>query len=322
MPKRLGVAVLGAATLLGREVVEGLHRRGFPLGELRLFDRGEFLGEGFETGEIVEDIEEARGQFDVVFCAAELGEDVFSRFEAAAFVDCTGRFALASDVPLVVPEWNPGALAALGSRRIVSSPDPVALALTVVLGPVRSVAGLRRVVATTIEPVSERGREGIEELERQAADLLSGREPRVEVFPHRVCFNVVPFSAGGAEKESEAAAQLRKLLGEAELPVSLTRTYGSLFYGTGISLHVELAENRPLGEIREVLRQAPGVLWTEELGLESSVAEALEHEATLVSRLREEGERSYALWVAVDNLRKGRALNAVQIAEILARERF
>jgi len=330
------VAVVGATGLVGREILSALDDRGFPFGDLRLYASIRSAGEEVRCGTCtarVELLERARfEQLDIVFLAAgeRLSAELAGRAAAAGAVviDSSQLFVDDLDVPVIVPEINAAALGAFHTRHIVVSPDTLAIALAVVLNPLRDAAGLRRVVATTFEPVSGAGQRGIEELQRQTIDLMNGQSTESEVFPRRIAFNALPqvgeFLAGGSSiEEQQATAALLRVLDAPDVGVSLTRVRVPLFYGTSIALNVETDEPLSAEGVREVLRGAPGVLLQDdaEAAQYPTPGEAVGQDATCVGRVRASASDTvFDLWVCVDNLRKGSAVNAVQIAEVLIRD--
>jgi aspartate-semialdehyde dehydrogenase len=330
------VGVVGATGLVGREILSALDGRGFPLAELRVYSSIRSAGEEVRCGPCttrVDLLERARFEhLDIVFLAA--GERVSAQLagrvaDAGAVVIDSGQlFVDDADVPVIVPEVNAAALGAFDSRHIVISPDTPAIALAVVLNPLRDAAGLRRVVATTFEPVSGAGQRGIEELQRQTIDLMNGQSTENEVFQHRIAFNVLPqvgeFLAGGSStEEHQGTAALRRILDAPDLAVSLTRVRVPLFYGTGIALNVETDAPWSAEQAREVLRSAPGVFLQDDADAMQypTPGEAVGQEATCVGRIRSAtAETVVDIWICLDNLRKGSAVNAVQIAEVLVRD--
>ncbi len=330
------VAVVGATGLVGSQVVAVLEERQFPLRAIQLYASPRSAGDEVRCGALparVELLDSARfADTDVVFLAA--GEQVSVEWleritdSGAVAIDTSQVFADDLGVPLIVPEVNAGDVAGFVERRLVVSPDPVAIGLSVVLHPLHAVSPLVRVVTSTFEPVSGAGRAGIEELQRQIVDLMSGRGTEPERFPHRIAFNLLPhvgeFLAGGASKDEEQTVRaLRRLLDVADLPVSVTRVRAPLFYGMALSVNVQTADGLTADQAREIWRDAPGVLLQDDVAaqLYPTAADAVGQDAALVGRVRDETiANGLDLWVALDNIRKGAALNAVQIAERLISE--
>jgi aspartate-semialdehyde dehydrogenase len=329
------VAVIGAAGVVGCEVCSVLDERGFPAGALRLFESVGGLGEVLdERAEPLELIDPARlDGVDIAFmCATEkVSAEWAPRVVQAnaVVIDLTQVFAEQADVPIVVPEVNPGEVAGYLERRILTSPVPGAAALSVVLKPLEDAAGLKRVVVTALEPVSNAGRAGIEELSRQTGDLMTGRSVEPTVFPCRVAFNLIPqigpfLDLGWALGEWQVASQTRRVLDLPDLPMAVTNLQVPTFYGHGFAVNVEMHSPVDAASAVALLRQAPGILLVDDLAANvyPTLIDAVEHQAVCVGRIREDASVACGLdlWVTVDGTRKGSATNAVQIAEILIRD--
>lgn len=334
----LTVAIVGATGLVGQELVDVLAQRQFPLRELRLYASPRSAGELLACGDVrarVEPLEAASfSDVDLIFLAA--GEAVTAEWEdrlessSAVIIDTSQRFAADSDVPCIVPEVNLHELAEHTRRGIVVSPDATSIALAVVLHPLREALGLRRLVVTTVEPASGAGRAGVDELQRQTVGLMQGLgsdEPGT-VFPHRIAFNLFPqigeIALGAASRdEALTALTLRRLLDQPELPISLTRVRVPLFFGQGLSVNVEAQDPMVTDAVVELLRSAPGILLEDdqEASAYPTPAGAVGQDAVAVGRVRSDTETGVIdLWAVIDNVRKGSAVNAVQIAEALARD--
>lgn len=330
------VAVVGATGLVGTEIVATLERRQFPLADLQPYASLRSAGDEVSCGALtarVELLEQARFEdTDLVFMAA--GEQVSALWAAratsagAVVIDTSQLFADDSDVPLVVPEVNAPDLADYMGRNVVSSPDVPAIALGVVLSPLQAAAAIERLVVSTCEPVSGHGRAGIEELQHQTLELMNGRSVEPELFPYRIAFNVLPqvgdFLSGGASRdERQTVNAVRRLLHAPDLTASVTRVRVPIFYGTVLSVNIETREKLTAAEAREILRSAPAVLLLDDVAaqLYPTPADAVGQDATCVGRIREdESANVLDIWIAIDNLRKGSAVNAVQIAELLIRD--
>lgn len=330
------VAVVGATGLVGAEIVNALAEREFPIADLHLYASLQTAGDDVHCGRLtatVEVLESARFEdTDVVFLAA--GEQVSAEWverataSGAVVIDTSQLFAADPDVPLVVPEINAAALAGYVNRGLIASPDAPAIAMGVVLRPLHAAAVIKRVVASTFEPVSGAGRAGIEELQQETVALMSGQSVEPNLFPQRIAFNVLPqvgqFLAGGTScDEQQTAAALRRLLDEPELTVSVTRVRVPLFFGGALSVNVETVERLTAVEALQLLGSAPGVLLQDDVAtqLYPTPAAAVGQDATCVGRIREQESMNVLdLWMALDNVRKGSAVNAVQIAELLIRD--
>jgi aspartate-semialdehyde dehydrogenase len=330
------IAVIGATGLVGAEILTVLEERQFPIADLRLYASLRSAGDEVRCGELsarVDILERARFEgTDLAFFAA--GEQVSAEWIARAteggtvVIDTSPLLADDADVPLIVPEVNAGELGGYADRLAVVSPDAPAVALTVALKPLHDAAGITRVVCSTFEPVAHAARAGIEELQRQTIELMNGRSVENEVFAHRIAFNVLPqvgeLLAGGVSRgERQVAAALRRLLGDNSHPVSITRACVPIFYGGALSVSVETSAKLTAAQAREILRAAPGVLLQDDAGSLQypTPAAAVTQDATLVGRIREEESLNLLdLWIAIDTVRKGAAVNAVQIAELLIRD--
>jgi aspartate-semialdehyde dehydrogenase len=331
------VALIGASGVVGGEILKALEERNFPLASLSAYASLRTAGELVACGGLSARIDPlgdaARfNDTDIVFLAA--GEQISAEWagriaEAGAVViDVSGLFTDDPEVPLIVPEVNPTDISRHVDRGLISTPDPAAIALAVVLAPLHTLASLHRVAVTTFEPVSGAGRGGIEELERQTVDLMGGRSPDEKIFPRRVAFNVLPqvgelLEGGISRGEQQTAAAVRRLLEDPELCIHVTRVRAPLFYGACLAVNIELGVRLGLDEVRDALREAPGVFLQDDAGESgySTAADSVGQDTISVGRLRVDPELPILnLWLSLDNTRKGAAVNAVQIAEILIRE--
>ena len=330
------IAVVGATGLVGQEILERLDERGFPVSALQLYASPRSAGDELRCAGVsarVELLDGARFEHtDLAFLAA--GDQVSAEWvpratdAGAVVIDISQLFANDADVPLVVPEVNAGKLADYSQRGLVASPDSAAVAMSIALKPLQAAGMLKRVVACTIEPVSGAGRAGIEELQQQTIELMSGRSVEAALFPHRIAFNLVPqvgdlLDGGASQGEQQTIDALRRLLDDAELSISVTRVRAPLFYGTAISMSVETVDAVTAADARQALRGAPGILLQEDVVVTTcpTPADAVGQDAICVGRLRADAaSNALDLWVVFDNVRKGCAANAVQIAEILIRD--
>jgi aspartate-semialdehyde dehydrogenase len=333
----LSVAIIGAAGAEGRELADTLQERQFPFSECLLLDEPmrSDSGEDAELEDIgdIEDI--AAADLKTVdlafFCGRpQLAIDWVPRVLEAGgrVIDCSGAFAERYDVPIVVPEVNADVVLEDSRATMFASPLPSAIALAVCLKPLDEAATLLRVVVAGYESVSRAGRAGIEELSRQTRDLMSGRSVEAVVFPQRIAFNLIPqigtvLGDGVASGERQAETQVRRLLDLPELPISVTSVLVPTFHGEGYAINAQTERPLDVATARAVLRQAPGVLLMDEpqSGSYPTLADAMDQEAMLVGRVREDLSVPYGvnLWAVIDGLRKGAAVNAVQIAELLLR---
>jgi len=334
--ERLTVAVVGAAGLAGREILRLLGERDEPPGELRLLGSPRTAGATIEEGDLTAPIRLlAPGVFDGVDLALfSAGPTVAGEWgpvaaqAGALVVDLSSRFRLDEAVPLVVPEVNPESLAGVRERGIVACPSSTVVGLTVILAPIAAAVGLRRVVVSTYSGVASAGRSAVAGLSRETIDLLNGRGLKRTRFARRLAFNCVPqlgdLEPGGASTlELRAVAETRRVLDQPGLPLDVTAVRVPLFFGLGLSVHLETESPLAPDDAVELLRPARGVLvHASPEDAYPTPVEVTGSDATHVGRIRvdQSVENGLALWIALDNVGKGAALNAVQIAELLARD--
>lgn len=327
------VAVVGATGMVGMTMRAILEEREFPVSDLRLLaserSRGRrlpFRGEEIEVEVLGED--SFRGVDIALFSA---GASISRRFaplavEAGAVViDNSSAFRMEDDVPLVVPEVNPRE--AFRHKGIIANPNCSTIQMVVVLKPLHDRVPLKRVVVSTYQSVSGTGRDAVEELKVQCRDVLEGREPAAEVYPHPIAFNCLPhidvfLPNGYTREEMKMVNETRKIMGLPDLPVSATTVRVPVFVGHSESVNVEFEKPLPAAEARKILDTAPGVevIDDPEDDRYPLPVHAEGRDPCYVGRIREDLScpRALNLWIVSDNLRKGAALNAVQIAEILA----
>jgi aspartate-semialdehyde dehydrogenase len=329
------VGILGATGAVGSTLLEVVAERNFPISELvplasarSAGKRVPFAGDEVEVIELTED--SIKG-LDIVLSSA--GGAISSEWapriidEGAVVVDNTSYFRMHENVPLVIPEVNPDAAEA--HQGLVANPNCTTMALVVALAPIYREAGIERLVVSTYQSVSGTGRNAIAELMAQSRAVLDGDDVTAEVFPHQVAFNVLPqvetFQDGDdyTTEERKVMAETRKILGasEQELPISATCIRVPVLTGHSESVNVQTRDPLSPEECRELLSGAPGVVVMDSPG-EAIYPMAIAAEGrddVLVGRIRRDPshERCLNLWVVGDNLRKGAATNAVQVAELL-----
>lgn len=327
------VAVLGAGTDLGRELTTVLRERAIPVDTWALFDEAgddNNVDDEAPSDAIRPLAETTFDGMDVVFVCAypkRASEWAAEATSAGAVVIDLTR-ALASDgAPIVVPEVNAEVIDDGGVGPFVS-PVPSAVALSVVLKPIHDAAELKRIVLTAFEPAFQAGRAGVDELAEQTRDLLSGRSPDMRVFPHRLAFNLIAqsgeFLPGGRTRgEWLVESHTRAALGLPDLPIAVTSVSVPVFFGHAAAVSIETERPLDADAATALLRQSPGVLLHDARGSESypTLADVTESDATHVGRVRDDPTVPFglALWIAIDTLRKGGVVNAVQIAERVIR---
>jgi aspartate-semialdehyde dehydrogenase len=327
------VAVVGATGAVGREIIKTLFERGFPVKEIVALASARSVGQQISFGDkqllTVKNLEtfDFNGWDIGLFSPGAAISAVHAPRAAAAgciVIDNTSQFRMDHDVPLVVPEVNPQALKRI-RRGIIANPNCSTIQMVVALKPLHDLFKIKRVVVATYQSVSGAGKEGMDELFVQTKGSFVNDAPKQEVFTKQIAFNVIPhidkFMDDGATKEEwKMAVETRKIL-DPDIKVIATCVRVPVFIGHAEAIHVEFENPAPLAEARQALRDAPGVIVFDERedGGYITPLESQGEDATYVSRLRVDPtvEHGLAFWCVADNLRKGAALNAVQIAETL-----
>ncbi|HWE25224.1 MAG TPA: aspartate-semialdehyde dehydrogenase [Myxococcales bacterium] len=334
------VAVAGATGAVGREMLKVLEDRDFPVSQLVPLasersegQKLEFRGEEITVRRLKPD------SFDGVdialFSPGSAVSREFAPYAAragAVVVDNSSAFRMDADVPLVVPEVNPHSVELAvrpGGRRIIANPNCSTIQLVVVLKPLHDAAGLEKVVVSTYQSVSGAGQKGIDELDEQSRALFNLAEITAKKFPHRIAFNLLPEIGpagpnGYTEEEMKMVNETRKILGLPDLRVCATCVRVPVFYCHSEAANLTFREDLAPERARDILRKAPGVKVVDDIAQHVYPMPMLGagDDDTLVGRIRKDlsQERGLALFVVADNLRKGAATNAVQIAELLLRE--
>jgi aspartate-semialdehyde dehydrogenase len=335
--EKYNVAIVGATGAVGEQMREVLDERQFPVGEVRLLASERSVGQflPFQNRQLPVEVLKADSFKDIDIALFSAGGSVSSEFApmavaaGAVVVDNTSVFRMAPDIPLVVPEVNAKEIANYKTRGIIANPNCSTIQMVVALKPIHDAARIKRVVVSTYQSVSGAGRKAMEELSQQVAALFNGKEIEKAKFPHQIAFNCIPhidvFMADGSTKEEwKMIEETRKILGEPNLPVTATTVRVPVFCSHSEAVNVETYVKLSANEARRILREAPGIIVADEPenNLYPMAIDAAGKDATYVGRIRE--DKSVAngldLWVVSDNLRKGAALNAVQIAEILIRD--
>jgi len=340
MSKGYSVAVLGATGLVGETLIRILEERDFPVSrfvplasERSAGRKVRFRGEDFPVQDV------ARFDFrDVQIGLFSAGASVSAvhapRAGAAGCVviDNTSKFRYDADVPLVVPEVNPEAIAGYPPRNIIANPNCSTIQMVVALKPIHDAAGITRINVATYQSVSGAGRRSVETLRRQAGESLAERPVQTEGAAKPIAFNVIPhideFQPNGYTKEEmKMVWETRKILGDESIQVNPTAVRVPVYYGHSEAVHVETRKPISAAAVRELLTRAPGVTVLDEArlgGYPTAVTEGAHRDDVFVGRIRQDisCERGIDLWVVADNIRKGAALNSIQIAEILVRDYF
>jgi aspartate-semialdehyde dehydrogenase len=337
MGRQYKVAVVGATGVVGEAMLALLAERGFPVGELVALASERSAGATIDFGDDEVVIRELAG-FDpagvdlALFAAGgAVSKEFAPRFAAAGavVVDNSSAFRMDDDVPLVVAEVNPEAVKQR-PRGIIANPNCSTMQMLVALAPIHRSVGIERINVATYQSVSGAGRGALEELGRQTAALLGFQEADPQRFPVQIAFNLIPhidefMDNGYTREEMKLVWETRKILGDASIQVNATAVRVPVFYGHSEALHIETRGHISAAGARALLEAAPGVVVVDERtagGYPTPVTHASGRDGVFVGRIREDlsHPRGLDLWVVSDNIRKGAALNAVQIAELVASE--
>ncbi|MCW8399753.1 aspartate-semialdehyde dehydrogenase [Legionella sp. PATHC038] len=338
MSRELNIAIVGATGAVGETFLTVLEERKFPIKNLYP------LASSRSVGKTVEFRNE---QFDVL----DLAEFDFSKADIALFsaggsvskeyapkaaasgcvvVDNSSCFRYEEDIPLVVPEVNPHRIIDYKNRGIIANPNCSTIQMVVALKPIYDAVGIARINVATYQSVSGTGKKAISELVSQVGDLLNGRPANINVYPQQIAFNAIPhidqFEENGyTREEMKMVWETRKIMEDDSIMVNPTAVRVPVIYGHSEAIHLELKKPLTADEARKILSKAPGVKVVDNVGKASYptvLKNAIGHDEVFVGRIRQDISHPNGLnmWVVADNIRKGAASNAVQIAEILQRE--
>ena len=335
--RKYNVAVAGATGAVGGAMLDVLERLDFPINELRLLasERSvgrklNFKGQDIEVQLLSKD---AFAGIDVALFSAGASRSIeFAPAAVAAgavVVDNSSAFRMEDDIPLVVPEVNPHAIAQYKNRGIIANPNCSTIQMMVALKPIHDRARIKRIVVSTYQAVSGSGAKAIAELDQQVKAYAAGKPISNSVYPHQIAFNCLPhidtfLDNGYTKEEMKMVNETRKILEDPTIGVTATTVRVPVFFGHSESVNVETEKKITVAEVRELLATAPGIKLVDEP--EKNIYPlAIDCEGsfdTLVGRIREDDSiaNGINLWVVSDNILKGAALNAVQIAEIVTRD--
>jgi aspartate-semialdehyde dehydrogenase len=337
MSEKYNVAIVGATGAVGEALIEILEQRKFPVGELYLLASERSAGSRlmFNNKSImVTDLAEfdfSKAQIGLFSAGGSISE-VYAPKAAAAgcvVIDNTSQFRYDDDIPLVVPEVNPEAIAGYKTRNIIANPNCSTIQMLVALKPIHDAVGIKRISVATYQAVSGTGKPAIEELASQTAQLLNGREVTCEVYPQQIAFNVLPqidvfLENGYTKEEMKMVWETQKIFGDESVAVSATCVRVPVFFGHSEAVQIETHSEISEETVRELLSAAPGVEVIDERvdgGYPTAVKHSAGKDPVYVGRIRKDISMANGmnLWVVSDNVRKGAALNSVQIAEELIR---
>ncbi len=338
MSKTYDVAVVGATGAVGETMLSILEERKFPVGKIYPLASARSAGGTIRfngksvTIENLADFDFSKVQIGLFSAGGSISEEYAPKAAAAGCVviDNTSHFRMDEDVPLVVPEVNPHAIAGYTTKGIIANPNCSTIQMLVALKPLHDAAKVERVNVATYQAVSGTGKEAIEELAKQTASLLNGTGAKAEVYPKQIAFNVLPhidvfMENGYTKEEMKMVWETKKIMEDDSIEVNPTAVRVPVFYGHSEAMHIETRDKLTAAQATELLSNAPGIEVLdkrEDGGYATAVTEGSGSDPTYVSRIREDisHPRGLNMWVVADNVRKGAALNSVQIAEILIRD--
>lgn len=333
--KAVNVAVVGATGAVGEAMIEILESRDFPVDQLFPLASSRSAGKSLRfKGKryTVQDLSNFDfSQTPIALFSA--GGDVSAEYapiaaqQGCVVIDNTSHFRRDDDIPLVIPEVNPEAIGQFRQRNIIANPNCSTIGMLMALKPIYDVAGIERINVATYQAVSGTGKDAIEELAGQTARLLNGKEAEPKVYPRQIAFNVIPhidtfLENGYTREEMKMVWETQKILADESIRVNPTCVRVPVFYGHAEAVHIETREPVSVTEARALLQAADGVAVLdspEPGGYPTPVSEAAGADPVFVGRIRADisHPRGLNLWVVADNVRKGAALNSVQIAEVL-----
>ena len=330
--KKFNVAIAGATGAVGGAMLDVLKRRDFPINELRLLaskrsigKKITFKGEELEVQLLSTDAFEG---IDIALFSAGAERSLdFAPAAAAAgavVIDNSSAYRMDPEIPLVVPEVNPHAIAQHKKHGIIANPNCSTIQMLVALKPILDKVGIKRLVISTYQAVSGTGAKAIKELDQQVKDYVEGNEMKASVYPYQIAFNCLPhidsfLDNGYTKEEMKMVNETRKIFEDDQIGITATAVRVPVYYGHSESVNIETRSKITAAEVKELMENAPGVKLTDDLNnlkypLATDCAGKFE---TLVGRIREDDsiDNGINLWVVSDNILKGAALNAVQIAE-------
>ncbi|MFT4862380.1 MAG: aspartate-semialdehyde dehydrogenase [Pseudohongiellaceae bacterium] len=329
------VVIVGATGAVGEALIEILEKRNFPVGELYLLasersagTRLMFKGKGIKVTNLA-DFDFSKAQIGLFSAGGSISEEYAPKAAAAGciVIDNTSHFRYDDDIPLVVPEVNPRDIAKYTNRNIIANPNCSTIGMLVALKPIHDAVGITRICVATYQAVSGTGKKGMDELAKQTAELLNGREAIAEVYPRQIAFNVLPqidkfMDNGYTKEEMKMSWETKKIFGDESIAVSATCVRVPVFYGHSEAVQIETSKPISAEDAKLLLENAPGITVIDEHKdgcYPTAVHDSAGQDSVFVGRIRQDISLSngLSLWVVSDNVRKGAALNSIQIAEEL-----
>ncbi|MGF1695918.1 aspartate-semialdehyde dehydrogenase [Vibrio kyushuensis] len=337
MSQQFNVAILGATGAVGETIIEVLKEREFPVGELHLLASERSEGKAYRFNgktvkvQNVEDFDWSQVHIALFSAGGDLSEKwaPIAADEGVVVIDNTSKFRYEYDIPLVVPEVNPEAIAEFRNRNIIANPNCSTIQMMVALKPIHDEVGIERVNVSTYQSVSGAGKAGIDELAGQTAKLLNGQPADTEAFSKQIAFNCIPqideFTENGyTREEMKMVWETQKIFNDSSITVNPTCVRVPVFYGHAESLHIETRSPIGAEQAIQLLENTDGIEVFQGQEFPTQVVDANGKDHVMVGRIRNDISHHSGLnmWVVADNVRKGAATNAVQIAELLIRDYF
>lgn len=337
MSKTYNIAVVGATGAVGETMLSILAERAFPIGDVYALASSRSVGKRVAFGNrylVVEDLadfEFSKADIGLFSAGASVSKEYAPKAAGSGciVVDNTSQFRYDDEIPLVVPEVNPEAIALYCKHGIIANPNCSTIQMVVALKPIYDAVGIERINVCTYQAVSGTGKEAMEELVKQTAQLLNGKPVEASVYPKQIAFNALPqidvfLNNGYTKEEMKMVWETRKILQDDTIQVNPTAVRIPVFYGHSEAIHIETKKKITCSQAKTLLGKAPGIIVVdtrEAGGFPSAVTESAGKDAVFVGRIREDisHPKGLDLWVVADNVRKGAALNSIQIAEILAK---
>jgi len=335
MSEKYDVAIVGATGAVGGVMLRILEQRKFPVNNLYLLASERSAGETMSfnkkqyTVENIADFDFSKVQIGL-FSAGGSVSAKYAPIAAAAgciVIDNTSHFRYEEDIPLVVPEVNPETIADYKNQNIIANPNCSTIQMLVALKPIYDAVGIKRINVATYQSVSGTGKEAIDELAGQTAKLLNGLKAEIEVYPKQIAFNVLPqidvfMDNGYTKEEMKMVWETKKIFGDNDITVNPTCVRVPVFYSHSEAVHIETGTPISVEDAHALLRKASGVKVLdkrEDGGYPTAIGEGTDHDEVWVGRVRKDisHPNGLNLWIVSDNLRKGAALNSIQIAEEL-----
>jgi aspartate-semialdehyde dehydrogenase len=335
--RTFNVAVAGATGAVGMQMISCLEERNFPVKAIKFLASSRSVGRKltFRGSEVaVEELKETsfKGVDIALFSAGGGTSEKFAPFAAndgCIVVDNSSAWRMDPEVPLVVPEVNSHAVAQYRSKGIIANPNCSTIQMVVPLNPLHKTYGIKRIVVSTYQAVSGTGKKAIDELDFQTRAILNFKAFENKVYPHTIAFNCLPhidvfLDNGYTKEEMKMVHETRKILEDDTIGVTATTVRVPVFYGHSESINIETKKKATAKEVRALLERTTGVKVVDDPGnnIYPLAIDAAGQDLTLVGRIRDDEsiENGINMWVVADNIRKGAATNAVQIAEILVNE--